>query len=226
MKMSRILSLLVVCTAATFAQYANPRITVFGAGSFVSGDRVFLTDDNAFSSGFDKGGRVGVRGTVDLTDSLGAEVSYSFARNNLSIRELERPPLRKEHFDTHVHQLTGNLLYYFASPDETLRPFVTGGIGWTRFSPTEDAQIAAVTTGFIGEQALLTASNRFSFNFGGGFQARIYRWLGVQVDVRDHVMEIPRFGLPQRPVFQRAFFPVSGMIHNVEAAVGGVFYLP
>lgn len=222
--MCRVTVLLVAVVTGAFGQYANPRATVFAGGSFIASDRIFLVGDDPFQSEFDKGGRVGARATVDLTDRLAAEVSYAFSRNDLRIRELDEG-LAPERFEVRLHQVTGGVLYYFEEPDEDLRPFVDVGIGLTRFSPTDDAQVRAVTRGFLDRPAAISASNRFSFHFGGGIEARVNRWFGIRIDVRDHVMAIPRFGLPRRPEpGQPAFYPVNGRVHNIEASVGGVFY--
>ena len=65
----------------------------------------------------------------------------------------------------------------------------------------------------------------FSFAVGGGLEARLNRWLGLRFDFKDHMSPIPRFGLTETSSGPGGiFFPVSGIVHNVEAAGGIVFY--
>ncbi len=207
-------------TAPAMAQNFNPRVTIFAAGSFLRGDRAFIADDDPFLSEFDNSARIGFRGTGDLTDFWGLEVSYAFSGHDLRIIKLDDFPPEERRFPISVHQLFGNGLYYFSSPDKTLRPFVTVGIGWTRFSPTDQAKVIALADEFIADRAGLASSDRFGLAFGVGVEGRVNRWVGVRTDLRDYVTGIPRFGLPEFS------FPVSGSIHNVEASVGVVFYLP
>lgn len=220
------LTLLLLCSASLWGQtYANPRFTVFGGGSFLAADRVFFSNGDAFQTKFQRGGRVGARATIDLTNTLAAEASYTFSQNDLLVSALD-PPRRERLFETRLHQISGNLHYYFADPSKQVRPFVTGGIGWNRFNPTQAAKILAIRTGFLERPAEIGPANQFGANFGAGFETRLNNWIGLRVEIRDHIMGMPRFGLPKDPVpGQRAAFPVNGLIHNLEPTVGAVFYL-
>ena len=61
---------------------------------------------------------------------------------------------------------------------------------------------------------------------GGGLEARLNRWLGLRFDFKDYMSPIPRFGLGETSSGPGGiFFPVSGIVHNVEVAAGIVFYL-
>ena len=52
------------------------------------------------------------------------------------------------------------------------------------------------------------------------------RRLAVRFDIRDHVIKIPRFGLPETPTISDGiFFPVKGSVHQIEVLAGVVFYL-
>ncbi len=207
-------------TAPAMAQNFNPRVTIFVAGSFLRGDKAFIADDDPFLSEFDNSARIGFRGTGDLTDFWALEVTYAFTRHDLGIFKLDEFPPEEQRFPISVHQFFGNGLYYFSSPDKTLRPFVTVGIGWTRFSPTDQAKVIALADEFIADRARLASSDRFGLAFGVGIEGRVNRWVGVRTDLRDYVTGIPRFG------WSEFSFPVSGSIHNVEVSVGVVFYPP
>ena len=216
----------VLCGSNAFAQLLDPRVTGFFGVSFLGGERSFIVDADPFQSNFENGVKVGLRFTTDLTDIWSVEGSYSFSDNDLRITELGAPP-QKRFFGVGVQQLAVNGLYYLTPAGETMRFFVTAGIGWMRFNPNQTAQILALVDKFIDDEASITASNKFSFNFGGGMETRTNDWLGFRVDFRDHITGMPRFGLPESSTGPGSvFFPVSGVLHNIEVSFGAVFYLP
>jgi len=216
----------VLCGSNAFAQLLEPRVTGFLGGSFLGGERSFIVDGDPFQSEFENGAKVGLRFTTDLTDIWSLEGSYSFSGNDLNITELGTPP-EKRFFGVGVHQLAVNGLYYLNSSGDTRRFFVTAGIGWVRFSPSETAKILALVDKFISDSASITTSNKFGFNFGAGMETRANDWLGFRVDFRDHITGYPRFGLPESSTGPGSvFFPVDGLLHHIELSFGAVFYLP
>lgn len=208
------------------AQVDNSRVTVFAGGSFLGGEKLMLVDDDEpFRSEFNNGIRWGARFTVDLDSNWSGEVSYGFSKNNLDITDLGLPAPREREFETNVHQFVANLLYSFRQLRYGPRPFVTAGLGWSRFSPTSEARTRAVIGNFLDRAAVIEADNQFNFNFGGGLEGRLSDRFGFRVDLRDHVTGMPRFGLPKEPLRDRPFFPVDGAIHNVELSGGLVIHL-
>lgn len=206
------------------AQDGNLRLSVFGGGSFLKGERSFIIDGSPKRSDFAKGGKFGFRGTADLNSHWAVEGAYSYGTNNLRIFDIGTTT-RERAFGTRIHQITGNALYYLGDPESKLRPFVTAGGGLMRFGPTSEAKSAA-TIKFIDEPATISATNGFDFNYGGGIEAKVSDFWGLRFDVRDHLAKIPRFGIPEAPTAGIAdFFPVSGATHDVETSVGIVIYL-
>ena len=133
----------VLCGSNAFAQLLEPRVTGFLGGSFLGGERSFIVDGDPFQSEFENGAKLGLRFTTDLTDIWSLEGSYSFSDNDLNITELGTPP-EKRFFGVGVHHLAVNGLYYLNSSGDTRRFFVTAGIGWMHFSPSETAKILAL----------------------------------------------------------------------------------
>jgi len=216
----------VLCGSNALAQFLDPRVTGFFGVSFLGGERSFIVDGDPFQSQFENGAKVGLRLTTDVTDIWSLEGSYSFSDNDLRISELGTPP-EERFFGIGVHQFVFNGLYYVTPPGETLRFFFTAGIGWVRFSPSETAQVLALVDKFIDDEASIRTSNKFGFNFGGGMETRANDWLGFRIDVRDHITGYPRFGLPESSTGPGSvFFPVDGVLHNIEVSFGAVFYLP
>ena len=230
--MTRILMLLLPCTALYALSGGSPaaaqdpgRVNVFGAGSFLAAERAFSVDDNDdfFRTTYQTGGKVGFRYTADLNEFWAGEAGYSLGRNSLRVTDLDQPNTFSI-FEINVHQFSANALYYFNPPAEDLRPFVTFGLGVTRFSPTDDAQANAAQNLF-GEPAVINGSTKFGVNFGGGVENRMSDRMGMRFDVRDHLMAIPRYGLPEMEPSSGSFYPVDGSVHNFELGVGIVFYL-
>ena len=206
-----------------FAQDINPRITFFGGASLLSGSRSFVIGPNLFTTQFNNGIKIGFRGTANVTDHWGAEATYSFSSNGLRVTRVA--PATARDFGVHLHQITGNALYFFTARDRTFRPFLTAGVGISRYSPTSDAKLTAATQSFLNQPAVLTSSSSFNFNFGGGIESRPWDHFGLRLDLRDHLTAIPRFGLPESATSPAApFFPVQGRAQDFEITTGLIYY--
>src|ERR1700730_3409723 len=137
-----VLSLAMLLSTLAAAQDINPRITFLGGASLLSGSRSFVIGPRLFTTQFQNGIKVGVRGTVNLREHWGAEGTYSFSSNSLQVTQTVPAAVRT--FGVHLHQFTGNALYFFTAKDKTFRPFLTAGVGLIRFITRTDAQIDAV----------------------------------------------------------------------------------
>src|SRR5262249_32967690 len=178
-----------------FAEDGTPRVTLFGGGSFLKGERNFVVDGDTKRSNFANGGIGGAPGTDDLGSQSAVEGAYSYGANNLPILDIGATT-RERGFGTRVHQITGNVLYYVGEPKSKFRFFATGGAGLMRFNPTDKAKTAAALE-FVDEPATITSDNKAQFNYGGGVETEVSKGFGLRVDFRDHVSAIPRFGVPQ-----------------------------
>ncbi|MDA2925008.1 hypothetical protein MYX65_10235, partial [Acidobacteria bacterium AH-259-L09] len=180
---------------------------------------------DTFTSQFVNGSKVRVRGTLDLTEHWSIEADYSFGRNNQRIKGLSGgiPELRD--FGVRVGQVHFSLMRFLTSRESRVRPFLTSGFGAVRFNPTEEAKALALRDEFIDESTQIESTIKLSFTLGGGFEARFSRWLGVRLEAKDNISAIPRFGLRETSSGPAGtFFPVDGIVHNIEAAAGVVFY--
>jgi opacity protein-like surface antigen len=218
--------LVTFCTVSSglWAQAFNPRFTLFSAGSIMKGERDFVVDGDQFRSEFVNGGKAGVRGTIDLTDHWSVDATYYFGTNNLRIREMDSSPDVRT-FGIRQHQITTNLVRFLNGRDNRARLFVDGGLGLSRFVPTQEA-IAAASTQFVDGAAAISSDNEFNFSFGGGVETRLTDHFGLRMGVRDMMAPVPRFGVPQTSTGPGgAFFPIEGLSHNIEVSIGTVFYL-
>ena len=209
-------------SAGALAQDMNPRITFLGGASLLSGSRSFVIGPRLFNTQFQNGIKIGLRGTVNLREHWGAEGTYSFSSNGLQVTQTI--PASVRNFGVHLHQITGNALYFFTARDKLFRPFLTAGVGLSRYSPTSDAKLAAAQD-FLGQPAVLTSNSTFNFNFGAGIESRPWDHFGLRLDVRDHLSAIPRFELPQSAASPASsFFPISGRAQDFEIATGLTYY--
>ncbi len=205
--------------------HPNPRITVLFGGSFLSGERAFVVNGDPFISQFLNGGKFRLRGSLDLTSHWTLEGDYSIGRNDQRITEESGGILVNRDFGVTVGQVQLNFVRFFTDNESRIRPFFSAGLGMVRFNPTDEAKLLALGGDFIDDPTQLDSSIEVSFTVGGGIEARLSRWLGIRFDLKDHMSAIPRFGLNETSSGPGGiFFPVSGVVHNVEAAGGIVFY--
>ena len=190
------IALMLMTSTTSFGQ--GLRLNVYGSGSFIQkANRSFIVDGDNFQTDFENGSKFGVRGTIDLGNSLAVEGGYAFGRNTFRLTDLDEIPVEQRAYPVELHEWSANIKYYFTSTESMVRPFVTGGGGISVFSPTDEARSAALGTDFINDPVALDSSQQPTLNFGGGIEGRLNRWLGLRFDVRDHIMEVPRFGLSE-----------------------------
>src|SRR5438309_6623370 len=115
-----LLVLVAACLAAgALAQDLNPRITFLGGASLLSASRSFVIGPRVFNTQFQNGIKIGLRGTVNLREHWGAEGTYSFSSNGLQVTQTI--PASVRNFGVHLHQITGNALYFFTARSEERR---------------------------------------------------------------------------------------------------------
>jgi len=219
---------LAVCIGLTDAnaqKLSDLRLSVFGGGSFLAANRTFTVDGDLFNTKYEAGPRLGFRAAGSLTERVSLEGSYSFGRNNLRVTNVRAIPVMRL-FETKTQQFSGNAIYYPSGLAEKWKPFVTAGIGITRFSPTQEAAAFAGLR-FLDDPASIQPSNKFGINFGGGTEYQLSNSFGLRADFRDHIMGVPRFSLPEAPTGPgNVFYPVNGQVNNLEFSAGVVFYIP
>ena len=143
------------------AQGIDPRLTFLGGASLLSGSRSFVVGPRLFDTQFQNGIKIGVRGTVNLTDHWGAEGTYSFSANGLQVTQVGAAV---QNYGIHLHQFTANALYFFNGRDKWLRPFVLAGLGVSRYSPTSDAKMAASDCLSLRPRATMVGAPRLARN--------------------------------------------------------------
>jgi hypothetical protein len=166
-----------------------------------------------------------VRGTVDLSDTWSLEAGYRFGKNNLQIiEELGTPTAERREFPIHQHQLTATVLRFLNDSTSNARLFLAVGGGAVRFSPTDEAKTRAAREFVNNPNSNVNAETKWNFHFGAGLEAKLGARWGLRFDIQDHISPIPRYGLPQQnPGGGVDFYPVSGVMHDIEPSLGVVF---
>lgn len=207
-----------------FGQILNPRVTISGGDSDLMAKRTFVVSGQTFNTQYADGGRVKARLTLDLTNHFSVEGVYGFGTSNLKVTNAGNTP-QTNAFGIKGHEVQFNILNYFTGSGSLLRPFLTTGVGDAYFDPTSAAKTQAANN-FIDSPAQISGTNKISLTLGGGLEARSRHRLGLRIDVTDHITAVPNFGLPQSaPQQGGAFYPVTGIVHNIQAEAGLVFYL-
>lgn len=75
--------------------------------------------------------------------------------------------------DSKLNTFTFGATYDFRNPDAPVKPFITGGIGWTHFTNIHNPN-----------NVDLNFSNGLTYNIGGGVKYYFSRHIGLRADVR------------------------------------------
>jgi len=140
----------------------------------------------------------GFRGGFNSGDHLGYEMGYMYNRTKL---QFNNPPGQAGEGMAY-HQVMFNALYYFTGTDARVRPFVTGGLGFTNYAqPGTSAANGGGTT-------------KLGINYGGGIKIKLTSRYGLRFDLREATTPKP-FNLPL----------ASGWLRENEISAGfGVFF--
>lgn len=216
---------LLLLTTGLVAQESNPRVSLFGSASLLQGERRFTLFGEDFRSKYFNGAKAGVRGTIDVSDKWSLEAGYRYGSNTLEIiEELGTPSAETRRFAIRQHQLTASVLRLLNNRADRVEIFVAAGGGLTRFSLTDGAKTRAAMEFVNNPSSNARAENNWNFHFGMGLEAKLTQSWGLRIDVQDHISPYPRYGLPEsNPGGGADFYPVSGVIHDIEPSLGIVF---
>lgn len=219
------IALLLFLAASAYAQKSPLQLEFFfeGGGSFLNGGSGQLppppevcpagmfpcitTTPIAVTSSFSKTARLFTGARLRFTRHDALEASYSFSPNHLTLQATE------------VYSSGGSITYPGSSYNRLnlvsfnyvrylwartpIQPFVTGGLGFNRFSgPTSASAVVA---------DLISASNGFQFawNLGAGTDYVLQRHFALRLELRDYLTGQPSF--------------IKGTSNNIVPSAGVVF---
>jgi opacity protein-like surface antigen len=182
--------------APAAAQYAEIGIT--GGYSRFTNSRI--AEFTQFGGGgtsydIDNGIRIGVRMSFDLKEFFAHELAYAWQRSGLTQTEFGEG--FSESLDLgsmSAHNYYYSLVAHATRQGSVVRPFVSGGGGFTSFVPPGGSALRG------GGQT------KFGYTYGAGLKFKLSDRYGFRLDVRDHVTS--------KPFFQ----DVPGRLHNVETS--------
>ena len=125
-----------------------------------------------------------------------------------------------------VHNFGVTALYYLQDNElQSIRPFLSVGLGGTLYRLTQEAESIARDPS-RGNLPGIKNSNLLTLNYGVGLKVRpLSGWLGFRADVRGFLGPNPSFRLPSQSDDPNAIvFPAGGAMHNGEASAGVIFY--
>jgi len=140
------------------------KINVSGNSSSPGVDNVLI------KSGVDYGGIF----DYSLWDNFQFEFLWMRQPSVLSTHDTSTsPPTVTRITDSKLDTFTFGATYDFRNPDAPVKPFITGGVGWTHFTNIHNPN--NVDLGF---------SNGLTYNIGGGAKYYFSRHIGLRADVR------------------------------------------
>jgi outer membrane protein W len=133
--------------------------------------------------GIDKGGAYGVFLDYNKSENFSYELMWARSNSSLSQHDFTTG----QSFDSYsatADQYQFGVLYHLADSKHKLRPFVAGGLGFTRTGIGTSASVAALANPFFTPTSASSSDTAFSFNVGGGAKYYINRHFGLRADVR------------------------------------------
>jgi len=176
--------LVVFCACAIVGSAQVGELSISGGVSRF-GDANLGTIADAITSptiAINDGFRLGLRFTLNTYRFFGHEFGYAYNRSKIGLPAQTipgQPTQPASEISVPIHQGLYNFLAYATPEGSRVRPFATGGGGFSSFFPPG-------TSVYYGNQI-----TKFGYNYGGGLKARVTEVWGLRFDVRQYVTGQP-----------------------------------
>jgi len=207
-----------LCASASALHAQGLSVFAMGSVSSLFDKRDYGISAASFSSAYKTGGGVTLGAEFSLNRIVGAEGSYSNVRNNLAVTDSSTSA--EFGYGVHDQRFSGDLLAHAPKAFFGLKPYFAGGLEYDHFS--QPGSSSSIFNGFSG--VTLGAANKIGVNYGGGVDMKLLPFISLRVDVRDHVMTSPTYGLPSKSSVG-PFYPIGGIAHDLEYSAGLVFHV-
>ena len=179
------------------AQYAEMGITG-GYSRFRDGELASfaLFGGGSESYELDGGIRVGFRMSFDFRRYFAHEIAYNWQRAKFRIATVTEEGASTGILESNssIHHYYYNFVAHATPRDSRVRPFVTGGGGFSSFVPPGASALSG------------QGDTKLGYNYGAGVKFLLSDRYGLRFDIRDHVTG--------KPFFQG----LDGRLHNIETS--------
>jgi opacity protein-like surface antigen len=224
MKVGKLLQALAVAIAlgasATALNAEDFSVFVMGSVSSLFDNGSYNEYTTPYGSAYKTGAGITFGAEVPLGKILGVEGSYTKVRNNLAITDYGLSTPQESGYGIHDQRLSGDLVAHAPRSFLGIKPYLAAGLEYDRFSPVGPS--SNIFSGFVNVS--LGAANKMGINYGGGVDMNLLPHVSLRVDVRDHLMSTPTYGLPSSSS-TGPYFPVSGAAHDLDYSAGLVLHL-
>lgn len=232
MKVRRFLQAVVVVTvlsaSAASLHAQNFNVFVMGGGSALFNKKYYNVYGASFGSTYKTGSTFTVGADIPIIDILDAEVSYSQVRNNLAVTDFYNAstPSQEIGYPTLNQRVSLDAFAHAPKAIKGVSPYISAGLDYNHFGPAGTAASRAQSQGFNGvPNSVLSTENKIGFNFGWGLDFKLASIVSLRLDLRDHIMPSPTFGLPSQAASgYTAYYPISGNAQNVTVSAGFAFH--
>jgi hypothetical protein len=161
--------------------------------------------DVGFKEGFAAGAILG----QDMASRIGGELRYMYQKNDLLLESGGREVT----FGGESHMIHYNFLFYLASREATVRPFVSVGGGVKVFRGTGATQIAQP----LANLALLSpvTETKGLGVVGGGVKFKLSEGVVIRAEVHDYITPFPK-----QVIAPSVGAKISGIVHNIVPTIG------
>lgn len=206
-------AIVILCAGATALRAQGIDVFLQGGASSFFDKNYPNTTAGPFGTSYSTGGQFSAGAEGRFGSIFGLEGAYGWGQNNLSVTQVGTNPGLEQSFIIRHQRASGDLVLHV--PFIIVSPYALAGIEYDRFSPYGYTHVSlpGFTTTTGGQ--ILSSSNKLGFNYGGGLEFKVFPFVGLRLDVRDHVTGSPNFGLPGH---------YNATAHDVEYSAGIVVH--
>jgi opacity protein-like surface antigen len=218
----------IACASGAALRAQDLRVFIEGGVSSLHDKQYYQVYGASFASTYRTGNSFTVGGEYPVFKSLSAEGSYSRFRNNLAVTNYVNSTTPNDviGYGIQGQRISVDANAHSGKSIKGVRPYLVVGLDLNRFEPTSDGVALAQSRGFNGVTGtVLKSDDRLGYNFGGGLDISLTRFLAVKLDARDHISRTPSYGLPESASSNfGAYYPVTGKMHDMVFSAGFVIH--
>jgi len=223
-----LMMVVLLSSSAAALRAQDYRVFIEGGGSTIFSKRYYKVYGVSLGSTYKTGNHFAVGAEIPVLNLLSVEGSYGISRNNLAVTNFfnSSVPNNEIGYGIRNQRISIDAVAHGKKTFKGVRPYLVLGIEADRFAPTSGGLATAKSQGFNGvPDTVLKPQYKFGYNFGGGVDISLTHFLAFRIDLRDHRVGTPTYGLPQSATSNfTAYYPIGGHMNNVVYSVGFVYH--